>query len=534
MEKEKLLKLNHYLIALLFLAQPFIVMFQATIVRDIQFLGFSVFEFFNIILALISMGLCIYTSPQKKKFMKFIPYVILLGIYTLLHGWNIYQFNQGVYSYQEPNFLIESYYIFRTFVVPLLLLFNVYYSQMTKEQIFKILEIFAFVISIVIVVTNILHVGQRSYSDETIYNTLSIFDWFNFNNSSRYSYYTLTTKGWFLSANQMSAIFFMSYPLVLWRAYDKREIKNYVLAVLCTLAMFMLGTKTANMGSLLIIGMFIVLWCFFKLLRHKSHNIWFFIVVLVAFCALFPFSPLGYKMSYEKNHSTSGGSNNSGDLLQSAVDVDTSDTEGSTLDYEKLVRESIILKDLDTDNMTENDLIFVRDYMAEFCEFFGISSYIVEHYNDLEHSHFWAKYMQETPNNDYRVMKTMILQNIYEQNHNPLDKYLGLGYTLNYIYTESDYSYQFYIYGLIGFVTLIGPYFALLGYVIIQGLRHFKEMFTLECALYFISPALGLCIANFSGHVLERTLPLMVLAWLMSILLLHTQTICTKNEIENR
>ena len=161
--------------------------------------------------------------------------------------------------------------------------------------------------------------------------------------------------------------------------------------------------------------------------------------------------------------------------------------------------------------------------MAEFCSFFGIDPFIIEHYDDLEHSDFWTRYIQESPNNNYRVLKTMILEDIYDKNDNPLDKYLGMGYTLNYIYTETDYTYQFYNYGIIGGVLLIGPYIWGVLYVIYQGLRHFKEMFTLECAMYYVAPLLGLCVAKFSGHVLERTLPLLILATVLGIVLIHTR-----------
>lgn len=531
MQKRKidLVSLNHWLLAILFLAQPFIVMFQSNIMRDIQLFGFSVFEFFNIILVLISLGLCIYTYPDKRKFIKFIPYVVLLGVYTLLHGWNIYQFNQDIYSLQTPNFLVESYYIFRTFVVPLLLLFDLYYARMPKEKIVKLFEIFIFILSFVMVVTNVCGIALRNYAEDYVYNELRIFDWFTFANTSKYSYYLLTTMGWFLSGNQMSAILFMSYPLTLWLSYRQPKWYRYVLVILQTLSMFMLGTRTANMGSILILVMFIILWIFFTLLKQPRQNILFICLVTVVFAGLFPYSPLGYKMKYEKGNPSKG---NGGTLLDSAVNVEIKEGETSVIDFEKLARESLILKNLDVATMGEEEKEFVRSYMAEFCGYFGISPYILEHYNDLDHSVFWANYMQKTPNNDYRVLKTMILKNIQENNQNPLDKYLGIGYTLNYIYTEADYSYQYYTYGLMGFLVLIGPYFVLLLYVLIQGLKHFKAMFTMESAIYFICPMLGLVAAKFSGHVLERVFPLIVLALLMSILLVHTRDICIESKSE--
>lgn len=510
-------KINKRLLALLILAQPFIVMFQAMIVRDIQLFGFSVFEFFNIFAVFISMMICICTHPNKKVFLKFIPYVFLLGIYTLLHGWNIYQFDQGIYSLQSPNFLVESYYILRTFVVPLLLLFDIYYAQFKKEEMLRILEVFVLIISFVMVFTNILGIALRNYSDDSIFNTYNLFHWFTFTNAHSYSYYELTTKGWFLSGNQMSAILFMSFPLMLYRAYDQRKIYQYMIVVLQGLSMYMLGTKTANIGFLLILLMFIALWMLFRVIKETSKGILFFLVVLLVFGALFPFSPAGYKMRYDSEDSVQV----SGSLLDQAVDAKAE--EGSTIDFEKLVKDSKRFKALNADALSEDEKQFVLSYMDEFCSFFGISPYIIEHYHDMDHSTFWAHYIQETPNNDYRVLKTMILNDIYENNNHKEDRYLGMGYTLNYIYTEADYSYQYYSYGLVGILVLIVPYYLVLAYVFLQGLRHFKKLFTLECSLYFIAPLLGLLIAKFSGHVLERAFPLMTIACLMGILLLHVK-----------
>lgn len=518
--KNKLRKLNYILIGAIIIFQPFIVMFQAMIVRDVQLFGLSVFEFFNIITMMVSFGITVYLYEDKRKFLKFVPYILILGVYMILHGLHIYQFDNEVYPLQTPNFFVESYYIFRTFIVPLLLIFNIYYSEIKKEHLIKLLEILIFIVVIVIVVTNLFNVALQNYSDENVYNAFNLWDWFNFENTSRYSYYQLTSKGWFLSGNQMSAILFMSFPVILYRTYMQRDKFHYLLVVLQMLAMFMLGTKTANVGCILICIMFVGLWIFFKILKHNEKGIGVLLLITLVFAGLIQFSPVGYMMKYENGvESSSTGSSTS--MLDSAVEVE--DKEGSSFDYEKLRNDSKILKKLDPDKLSEDEKIFVKEYMEEFCSFFGISPYIIEHYNDLEHSVFWTRYIQEIPNNDYRVLKTMILEDIYHNNNNSLDKYLGMGYTLNYIYTEADYTYQLYNYGLVGILVLVGPYFFGLLYVIYQGVRNFKKMFKLECAMYFVAPLLGLCVAKMSGHVLERTFPLLVLAVLICIILMHTR-----------
>lgn len=527
---KKLTKFNHLLIAILILAQPFIVMFQATVVRDVQLFGLSIFESFNIILALASACLTIYTHPKKRKFLKYIPYVIVLAAYFLAHGYHIYQFNSAVYPFQSPNFLVESYYIFRTFIVPLLLVFNIYYSGMKKEQLLKILEGFIFVIVTVMVVTNIFYIAQRNYSEKTIYNTLNLFDWFTFQNPYKYSYYELTTKGWFLSGNQMAGILFMSLPVIVYRAYKFRDVFHYILVALQIMAMFMLGTKVSNIGCMLIMAMFVILWLLFKLLKQEKKGILVLLVICIGFAALFPFSPSGYMLKYQREKKPTS-IEESSTILERATEAKEEEYV-SDIDYEKLREESKIFMRLNPEALSEDEKLFVKEYMAEFSVFFGISPFILEHYDDLEHSSFWARYIQFTPNNDYRILKTMILEDIYKNNNNPIDKYLGMGYTLNYIYTESDYTYQLYSYGIFGVLLLIVPYCYMLLYVIYRGLRNFKMMFTLESAMYFVAPLLGLCVAKFSGHILERTFPLIALGMLMGIILIHTRDCVNENSME--
>ena len=327
-------RINHLLIGGVIILQPFIVMFQTMVVRDVQLFGLSIFEGFNIITLFVSLCLTVYTHLDKRIFLKYIPYVIILGIYFLLHGYNIYQFNNVIYPTQQPNFLVETYYIVRTFIVPLLLLFNIYYSGMKKEQIVTILEIFIGIVTVVMVLTNIFKVAVRNYPGDTFLATLNIFDWFTFDNVSRYSYYDLTTKGWFLSGNQMSAILFMTFSVVVYRAYKARDWYHYVLVILQILSMYMLGTKTANVGCLLIMGMFIVFWMIFKVLKHKEKGIVAFLVISVCFLMFFQFTPIGYKTKYENSMVDSGSSETAATMLESAMIVQSDGN--SVLDYKKL------------------------------------------------------------------------------------------------------------------------------------------------------------------------------------------------------
>lgn len=531
--ERKLTKLNHMLIAILIVAQPFIIMFQAMVVRDIQVFGLSVFESFNIVLSVFCLILTIYLSSNKRKFLKYIPYVAVLGLYMLIHIYNTYQFNNSIYPAQTPSFLVETYYIGRTFMVPFFVLFSVYYSGMKKEQLIKILEILLFVVVFVMVSTNLFGIALRNYTEGNVISEVNLFDWFTFENTSKYSYYKITTKGWFLSGNQMSAVLFMTFLITTYRAYNKRDMFHYILMTLQMMAMFMLGTKVANGGSILLLAGFFVMWCVFALLKHQKKSIFVIVAITLIFTLLIPFSPVGYMYRYRIGNDRAE-SLGDGSLIDNAMSIDMDNTLDwdDKIYYLNLMMDSKTLYKLDSESLDEEEKEFVRTYMTKYYEYYGISPYIIENYDDLEHSEFWVRYLQKTPNNDYRVLKTMILEDIYEKNDNILDKYFGMGYTLNYIYTEADYSYQMYLYGIMGLLLFVGPYFYLLFVVVWKGLRNFKKLFNLECAVYFLAPLSGLCVAKMSGHVLERSFPLMMVSITIAIVLLHVrETLSEKKEI---
>ena len=522
---KKLTQLNHILIGILLISQLFIAMFQANIARDVQLFGLSVFEVFNIVLSLICFGITVFVHSEKRIFIKYIPYEVVLGIYLILHIYNTYQFDQTVYAAQTPSFLTEAYYIFRMFVVPMLLLFNIYYSGMQKEQLIKMLEIFVFIVVVIMFATNLLHVALQNYSEEPIYAKLSFFDWFTFENSWRYDYYRLTTKGWFLSGNQMAGILFMTFPVIVYRAYQKRSWFHYVTVGLQMMSMFMLGNKVSNLGCLLIVAIFGCLWALFKALKHKEQGIIKIMIIGICFLILFPISPVGYMIRYQNVMKQNGILENQKTLLEQAMEAEITEEMDAKekAHIEKLKKDSLYFLKLDANNLTEEQQAFIVKYIDEYHLFFGISPYITTSYDSLESASFWNRYMKEAKNNDYRAIKSAILEDIYQRNQNSMDKYLGMGHTLNYIYTEADYSYQLYSYGIVGFVLLIGPYFYILLYVLVQGLKNFKNMFTLESAMYFLAPVLGLGVAKFSGHIFENTMPLMVIGVVGGILLLHTR-----------
>ena len=114
-------------------------------------------------------------------------------------------------------------------------------------------------------------------------------------------------------------------------------------------------------------------------------------------------------------------------------------------------------------------------------------------------------------------MKADILARVKERNNNDLDTYFGLGYTLNMIDGERDYVYQYYLFGIIGIIVLMGPYFAMLLYLIFKALFNLKKCFKLDVACSLMGVLLCLLIAYYSGHVFGWVSPMMWLTVMIGI-----------------
>ena len=526
MSKERLATINKWLIVALVILQPIFDMIRKNIVHDIQIVGVSLFEIVNIILIILSIGISIYLYRNKKHFKKFLLIVPLFLIYCIIHYINISNFNLSVYENASPNFFIETYYLFRMFMVPLLLLISIYYSGIKKDSLVRVIEIMAFIISISIVIPNVFKFGYSAYDVEN-YAHKNIFDWFFFESKSFYDYYNITSRGLFNSGNQMASILFMICPIVMYQAFEKRSIFNYVLLILTSIAMLMVGTKVANIGIILIFVLFILLYYFFVIVKKSRKSIkpiiYIFVITLVLFC----FSPVSHNIRFRIKNGNgrsevqsvedkiSQSSPTIEDPSQNSTDPDVSD---KTLNKYSLYGE---IREYDCNNLSLEQIDRIIYFYDNYSSFIGLSTFITENYNVDKHVIFWCDYIVNYNSSNYRELKTSIYKNIQNENNNKFDKLLGLGHTLNYIYTEEDYTYQYYTYGIIGFVVLLGPYFAIIIYLAFNILKVYKKKFNFENIVYLMAPSMILVIAYFSGHVFETTMTLITLSAILGFNLIN-------------
>jgi len=491
---DKIRKINRWLIAFVILLQPEIDIIRMFGGADFELFGFSLIELVNILLIGTIFLLTVITYSEKKKLLKWLWVIPIYIAYFILHYYNITKFNNSVFPEQTINVITEFYCIFRVFILPLVLIFSAYYSGIKKKELFQILQLFVLLIASSIVLINIFEISFFTY-DNGLLARYTIFDWFTFSGSN---YQSLATKGWFYSGNQISAIMFITLPIILYLAYNKGKIYDYFVLIIQIIAMLMLGTKVANVGCVLILIVFIVI-IFFKriILKKDIKPIKFILFILLGTCILFVFSPRGYEIRHK--------------------DVQENTTTSQSILVPK--DDSDKISELQCSNLSNKDKMYLDYFMFKNQYKLRMPAYFIDAYKIKYNYTYWCYNIKGAIDFkydpiDYREMKSAMLKQVYILNNNKLDNLVGMGYTLNFIYTEEDYTFQFYLYGIIGLILFIGPYFMILLYSLIKFFRHFKKNFTILNTMTILSLTIGLVVPYLSGHIFERSFPLYTLAFI--------------------
>lgn len=489
--KDRIIK---YSISLVFILLPLIDIIRGTDLKDIEIFNIALIEFVNIFL----ISLAFITSIIKNKFnfkKGTILYVIFLGIYLVLHCLHIYNFNTSIYEKANPNFFVELYYIFRVYMLPLMLIITLWKNKdiFNKQYYLGIVKYLVCFISGLIVVSNIFRISYSSYPEDTanyLVNSTNFFDVFIYKDNFRH----LFTMGLFPSANQISIILVMLLPINIYNLYTNKKIKDLLLVILQITSMIIVGTKVASIGSLLVVFGSLIIYLFFVFLFKEKFDKKYLLMYL--FIAIF--SATWFYISPFRHMLSSGVSFSSG----------VSDKGEKTTEDEKLIYQKLN-SDLSDDEFEK--------LLSDNNGTFKIATVFYELYPIKNDRDFWYNMAKRDKklNNDYRILKADIIERIEKRNDNKFDSLLGLGYTIDFMDIERDYVYQYYLFGIFGFLLLVGPYIALFMYNFANAFN--KYNFRYEYCLCLISSFFGLVLCYFSGHLFGWTSPMLILGLTLCI-----------------
>lgn len=477
--------------------QPFINMFRTFFEDRIQLFGISLPELIN--LGLIGYLSCLFLIKYFRKKKVMIPLVIYLSVaalYLVLHLWNISNFNQTILTPTDINLFKETYFMARTYIVPLLFFYILLNANVRSAVFLKVTEILSWIISGNIVLTNLFKVSFISYAsllEKNQFIERNIVEWFT--NPDTETPVLMTSKGWFYMGNQIGMVLFILFPFAILLFLKNKSIKNFILVLLNAVAMIMVGTKVASIGALLILAatVFVVIlfaWILKQFRFTVKHTV-AFLAVLLTGVFLFLYSPT---------------INIAADRKQAVEDTPT--------DHNVTINnEAVESEDPDISNVDAFTQIFGHP-----CNYFGIDNEFVELLNVKKNVKFWESII--TGNSkaqiDYRTFKSLIYEEVLRQNNNPADRWLGIGYTSYFPYAERDVVSQNIWFGYAGTILLIGPYVAYLIYALVSILKKFKSRFTYENAIFVISLVGGLALSCMAGHLFFDIFSAIIFTWVLA------------------
>lgn len=416
-----------------------------------------------------------YVDKKNYKFLNL--YVIVLGIYTLLHHEITSDSSMVIPNNFSYSLLSELFYIVRM-LLPLAIIQFTKNSDINEKKFLRVIVISAAIIGTVILVGNTLCISYVSYGEGiTKANWLS---WF-FGGISQYEFMELTSKGWFYMANQVSGLAILLLPFCIFAMLKESNFLNFYATIILIISMIMLGTRVASYGWILIIICFLIAITLSKYIykdERTKTNYYQKLLILSVVGLVFLFnSPIANReYGYELG------------------DVDSLEKR-PVLDFK------------DKDNLEK-----VYQYIEESYQIFGIQKeYVFEKYSYKFDPEFWFDIFDRSMEKgviENREMQRLMSKRIIDNNENKL-KYQLFGYSFSrmrngLIYMEHDIIVQTFTMGYIGLLLLIGPYLLIVGIICIRVIKKMKRKIALFNITFVISICATIGVSVLTGHILDE------------------------------
>lgn len=507
MRQHKLYSRLNNILMIFLVVQPVLDIYMGIVGERLDVFGISLVTMLRT-LFVVSIFIIVIISQIKHKYKLKYTYIILsyvftVFVYALLHHLNIVSFSgyfitEGIY---KP--LRELSYVLRL-IIPILLIYIVFITKPSKEDILKVVICVAGIISIVIITTNILKVSYSSYTINSDTNEVieyNFIDWFFMDNLSHRG--TLS-KGYFVSANQIGALLVFLLPMVIY--YTLKEDKWYLYLILLTqiISMVLVGTRVANYGwilvSLAIIIMYTVLH-YTKKYKWDLQPLIYFIIILEIGTLIYMHSP---------SHNRVFASSYVGLYNEDSKEIDETEII-SMRDFKEILNNKDAMEAY-LGTSSENLLTDVKaKYIYDTYKYHNITNkYILEIYPYEDDLDFWLNIFEKpmAVKGDNRGRQVAIISRIKENNNNYiLDTILGMGATpLNsrgYM-IENDLISHYYNLGIIGIVLFVAPFLTGVIYALIKNRKQIANILNVEFAVYVLATFMTYFVGYFAGHVIDE------------------------------
>lgn len=512
----------------------------------------AVVEFFHFspstIIRILFMGvialLLFFTMKWEKKHLWMIVYFLLVGIYVVFHHWNATKFHSQIDGDFSYSIVSELFYIIRM-ILPLAMIFIAKQWKMGDQKLQTLMRWLIVLVSGSIFVSNLLLISKGSYTNKVI--DINILMWF-LPHKNPYSYLEVASKGFFMYANQIAALELLLTPIWYYVVMKRPNKMNIVLTVVHICAMFMIGTKVANLGIVLLTGLTLVVYHFFVWAKKElewNKKIFLWLSVFLVLCIfIYPYSPSVDRTATdgvrkERHHKVGICEKLEYTLPQTKYKISMKKYKTASkkekcptieiLEQQKIqiVKENLSL--LQTENEKKAYLIsFIK---KEYPNYGFVSTFIEDAYPYEQDPYFWLEQMEQPlmVRTNFRYLEKSMLEHVKQYNQRKLDDVLGITYVRmsNIFNLERDFVSHYYTLGFVGLILFLSPYILIVLYAIGQMLLHPKKCITFYHTMLLMAFGITLFAAFYSGNVMDGLVVTLLLGFMMGQLL---KSISEKNK----
>lgn len=545
----KIRKRLSIVLLILLAIQPLVDVYMGTIGDRLDIFGISIATMsrtVTFVILLVIVGVYQIRHKYKTKWLiALISYLVMVGIYATCHHFNIalsdgYFMQKGLY-----NVMTELMYVLRL-VVPVGLIYLVIIIKPEKEQIEKTIISVVLILSLVIISTNILKISFASYSPTNDIIEYNIFDWFA---GKEIPYKKALSKGLFVSANHIGALFTILLPLVIYYIFKHNKVLTYVVYSLAVLSMITVGTRVASYGFILVtLGMIAIniIVSLIKGERIKYVRLIVLFVIMLLGTILFNNSPA-------KNRVLAG--NDDGIYLDDMDDVVDGASNISLDDFKLMLNDENMLKKYLSDSLDFNidnkkyEKIDIDElkynamckYIKEnYAHHYITRKYIINIYPYTEDPVFWLELFEKPVSNkrDNRYRQSVIIKRIKELNNNQvLDTMFGMGATpmnTREYMIENDIFSHYYNIGVIGIILFVSPYSLIILYFAFVVLKDIKRRLTIRGVTYITSLCITYGIGFYAGHVIDEYIITIYVAIMAGVMVNYINSNKVKENVDER
>lgn len=451
---------------------------------------------FLVLPLLVVLAFWFNEKNKKKVGLLFGIYTIVFGVYFILHCRNANIIQGSIHLTDNFYFNIKDEIIYTlTLLIPLVYIYVFNLSDINEVVLKKVSICLSCVTALPIFISNLFVFGKSTYVGYTIDNFLT---WFSlpytrfWHHPRRYA-----TKFFFEEGNTISILMLMVLPCLYYFFFkEKEKVKKSLIGLLIiihSLAMIILSTRLATYCTVLIpVAMLFVYVFLLMLKKEKIQKLYIIFLILVTAMSAFviPYGPAYQNqlidaddyvfIKGDENHRTEG--------------------KGLLKDADKLEKWSESWRDF--------YVYMFEDY--QFLMNVTPPVYYTTWYSYEYDPQFWVDLifdyeLEERVNG--RQIETIFTKYKWDE-LSTVQKMTGFGYGTfmrGGILIERDFVQQYYSYGPIGVVLLMGAWIVLLAYCGIKLLFGYKQgKWTYLNIILLMSLCLGYLSSYVSGHTFDE------------------------------